>query len=141
MFWSHLTGSVGLDGFQHCLLRNSSSSRWFSCGQFPSTEPVPRCLALQFVATAYFSTLIRLLEEFLLDVCKVEKKHEERLRSRTPQKLQELFWNRPVVVTLDYLHWEMEAPSDHFARKVAFSHYYWDSPAGKALIPLSTLGA
>ena len=62
---------------------------------------------------------------------KRKKRWKEQLRDNMPAVFRSTFKGRPVVLTLDCLHWELENPSDTQAAKVTFSHY-WNSSCGIA---------
>ena len=89
--------------------------------------------------TCYFTTWIRLLEELLLHICPVDKELHATLAAGIPAPFSELFGSREVLQILDCLHWDVDAASDEYARKVLFNAY-WGGCVGKALIPLSCLG-
>ena len=102
------------------------------------------CCALFGVAeqtgTVYFTTWLLLMQDLLLAMHPVDQALVDKLTAKMPEKFRALFRGRPVAMTIDCMHWEMQAPSDGYARKACYSQY-WGSCAGKALIALSCLGA
>ena len=62
-----------------------------------------------------------------------------RLESEMPAPFRELFGERPVLFTIDCMHWELQNPTDEYARKETFSQY-WGCSAGKVAICLANLG-
>jgi len=89
--------------------------------------------------TRYFTTWVLLMRSLLEAVCPVNDAVVQRLQDNMPAVFRSTFKGRPVVLTLDCLHWELESPSDSQAAKVTFSQY-WNSSCGKVLIPLANLG-
>ena len=102
------------------------------------------CCALFGIAeqtgTVYYTTWLLLMQDFLLAAHKVDQPLVDKLTKMMPPQFKELFGGRPVIMTIDCMHREMQSPSDSYARKAVYSSY-WGSCAGKVLIPLSVLGA
>jgi hypothetical protein len=102
------------------------------------------CCALfgvdESAGASYFTTWVRLMEEALLYACPVDAELQKTLEAGVPTAFSELFGTRHVLQTFDCAHWEMQSPSDEYARKECFSKY-WGCCAGKWLMSLSCLGS